>query len=264
MFFAFWTWTGADLWVEGEALLRQLRKQSEEKNWEDGWYFLLLFFLLPTLNVNEMKAVNQLIFKSSSNYVLMQCSVKMVVLNCRFLDFKWWCFMAAPEYDALEQPLKIICSPNSEYLYLASIHIGEFLFFRDWEGGLLPVDTEGDSQGNCETWGCPQKSEKGGSGCRIVEQEVEELMKFCTNHQFCTLIDLSAACINSLPTEFIRTSALSVYVDDQYFGTATPKSQPLSSIRHEICEWWDWLGWNKKAKIWDFALLYNQISYPTN
>ena len=141
---------------------------------------------------------------------------------------------------------KKICSPNSEYLYLASIHIEEFLFFRDREGGLLPVDTEGDSQGNCETWGCPQKSEKGGSRCRIVEQEVEELMKFCTNYQFCTLIDLSAACINSLPTEFIRTSALSVYVDDQYFGTATPKSQPLSSICHEICKWWD--GWVETRK----------------
>ena len=143
---------------------------------------------------------------------------------------------------------KRICSPNFAYLYLASIHIGEFLFCRNWEGGLLPVDTEGDSEGNCETWSCPQKSEKGGSGCRIVEQEVEELMKFCTNHQVCTLIDLSAACINSLPTDFIRTSALSGYVDDRYSRTTTPKCQPLSSFHHEIWEWWDRLGWNKKSK----------------
>lgn len=48
----------------------------------DGIFYFIFKKILPTLNVNEMKAVNQLIFKTSSNYVLMQCSVKMVVLNC--------------------------------------------------------------------------------------------------------------------------------------------------------------------------------------
>jgi len=83
--------------------------------------------LLPTLNVNEMKAFHQLIFQNSSNYVLMQCSVSQNgCFNVSNDDVSW-------QHQNMMHlcTSKRICSPYFAYLYLASIHIGEFLFFRD-------------------------------------------------------------------------------------------------------------------------------------